>query len=238
MHRFVHAPLPAGSALSEVLELSDEESRHARGVLRLRVGEAVELLDGAGTVAAGVVAESGRVVRVKLSTMHRVAPLRPRVCIACAMPKGPRAADMVNQLSQLGVDELVPLRCERSVVDPGQGKVDRLGRAAVQSAKQCGRAWFMTVTEPMDFHRALELPGARRLLALAGGAELTTGDGADLRIFIGPEGGFTAGETQAAMHAGCVPVSLGPFVLRIETAAVAAAAILRRSAVAGASGGE
>ncbi len=239
MHRF-HFPHPVQPGTT--VELDRDESHHAARVLRLAIGDAVELLDGCGHVACGSIASLGRGVRVSIAQVAAAPPPSPRIDIASAIPKGPRADAMVEQLSQLGVNRLIPLRSRRSVVDPRDTKIEKFQRAAIESAKQCGRAWFMQVDQPTDFASLL---GAKdhgvRLLADPGGTAMIAADAfsgatpgvdagtsrnlASALILIGPEGGFTDEERAEAIAAGCLPWSLGPHILRIETAAVAAAAV-------------
>lgn len=243
MHRF-HVPHLAASpglasvagesVLSDLLiELGKEESHHAAKVLRLRVGEAVALFDGAGLTAQGVIERLGSRVAVRLHSAGRVLPLLPSIDVAVALPKGARADVMIEQLSQLGCDRIIPLRTRRSIVDPRETKLDRFARAAIESAKQCGRAHVMTITPPMNLGPALwkeshdlrliASPIARINPLLEG--RLRTAQ--RVLILIGPEGGWAEEELVDAEAAGCEPWSLGPHVMRIETAATTAVAVAR-----------
>ena len=156
-----------------VCRLDAEESRHARKVLRLAAGAAVELFDGEGRLAEAViesVAPSG--VDCRVTAVRRVTPAGPWLTLATAVPKGPRAVEMVNQLAQLGVNRWVPLACDRSVVEPAKtassaprkrrrsrgtdeatptgrgGQLARYERAALAAAKQSGRPTLMQIGEP------------------------------------------------------------------------------------------
>lgn len=223
-------------APSHPLVLEPDQARHAAEVLRLGRGDAVVLFDAAGRVAEATldrveprrVTAAVRVVRV----MPRV---RPELQLAVALPKGPRGQDMVNQLVQLGVDRLTPLRSERATVAPRSGKLERWERVVLEACRQARRPWRMTIDEPRGLDAVLAEQAELKLLSSPGGAAL-----ADLRgriaaaervlVLIGPEGGWSAGELAAAASAGCVAWWLGPHVMRIETAAAAAAAILRHAA--------
>jgi 16S rRNA (uracil1498-N3)-methyltransferase len=137
---------------------------------------------------------------------------------------------MVNQISQLGVDELVPLRTARSIVDPRDKKLDRFRKAAVESAKQCGRDHVMAIADTADLTTALSRPCDMKLLADPAGDPLPSLDKAgDVLVLIGPEGGWTDDERQQAQAGGCATWRFAAHVLRIETAAAAAAAIVRSS---------
>lgn len=226
----------SAESLSDVtVELSVEESKHARRVLRLREGDAVELFDGCGRVATGRIVGEDRAVRVALESARREARASPWIELCVAMPKGSRADGMVDQLSQLGADRLLPLRSSRSVVDPRPGKLERFRKTAIESAKQCGRAWVMEIGETTDYQTALATEEGTLLLLADRDGEAMDADrtrsavraAGCVRVLIGPEGGWTDEEAAAAREAGCLFWRLGPHVLRIETAAVAATALLR-----------
>lgn len=218
---------PSLAAHASVL-LDADESHHAAKVLRLRAGEPVLLLDGAGGMAEAVVeAVSAKEVACRTGEVVRHPAPACRLTIFCAIPKGPRAEDMVDQLTQLGCDRFVPLVCERSVVDPREGKVEKFRRAAREACKQAMRPHLMEVGEPLSLAAALAAPAAKRLIADPRGGAGPRMLEADTALFIGPEGGFTDGELAAAEAAGAERWRFSPHVLRIETAAAAACAILR-----------
>lgn len=229
---------PSGQTAS----LDPEQLHHARRVLRLNDGDAVEVFDGAGLVGVGTLAGG----RVRVESLRWHAPVTPRIEVAAATPKGGHADDMAVMLSQLGADRLIPLRSERSVVDPREGKLQRLRRAMVESARQCKRPYVMEVGPTSTLESVLEAGHALRLigapsitqavgttrgpLASGGPTEALPPRGtpvADVLVLIGPEGGWTEMELLLAERAGARRWSLGPNVLRIETAACAAVAVLR-----------
>lgn len=248
--------LPSADTRGALLVYLDlDESRHARKVLRLEPGEVVGLLDGCGRVGTGVLGECGKgqAAEVRVTSYRLVPPTRPAIDLAAAVPKGDHADEMLASLSQLGVTRLIPLRTQRSIVDPRPKKLDKFNRAAMQSAKQCGRAWLMeiapvaTLGEVLAEQHELRLiaaaperePGAAAGPGAAGagvpGAGPTSGPPIEARlraaervlILIGPEGGWTPEELEEAGRAGAVRWTLGPHVMRIETAAAAAAAVVR-----------
>ena len=227
MIRRVHIPsLHAGR-----LSLPTAEAHHVRDVLRLTVGEPLELFDAAGGTAAGrVAAVSPAGVDVDVST---VAPAdRPAVAltVAAAVPKGDRADWMVEKLGELGVARFVPLAAARSVVLPGgRNKIERWARIAVESAKQCRRPGVMAVEAVTPLAEVLRgEPG----WVLSTGADtvpaarLAPSAGTTLTVLVGPEGGWTPDELAACRSAGWTAAGLGSTVLRVETAAVAVAAVV------------
>lgn len=224
----------AASPTCQTATLPDQESTHARRVLRVRSGEQVELFDGRGRVARGQVMDVGKVVTVRIDSVRDVPRTLPTITIATAIPKGSRAEDMVNQLSQLGVDTFVPMLCDRSEGSIRDNKLQRFERIAIESAKQCGRAWLMEIGEPQPFSRMMEADADLRLFADAGRCDaIHWREGiarmASITALIGPEGGWTDNERAAASRGEFQSWSVSPNVLRIETAAVAAAALLREA---------
>ena len=217
------------------VRLGPDQSRHALRVLRLKAGDAVQLLDGRGTVAQACIAseQAGQVVCGVVSVRSH-APVLPRLTVATAVPKGPRGDAMANDLAQLGADVWVPMRTRRSVVHPGEPKLDRYRKASAEAAKQCGRPWWMQVAPLTPFEQVLTAHAEAGLRLLADPAgEPTSAVAHGLAgvetavVLIGPEGGFTDEEKQAARHAGFVSWRFAEHVLRVETAGAAAVAVLR-----------
>lgn len=212
--------------------LGDEDARHARKVLRLETGDTVEVFDGVGNVATGRIGPMGREVSLEILERRAVPPLCPVVDLAVAFPKGSRADVLAEKASELGADCLIPLLTERTVVEPRENKLHRMERVAVESAKQCGRAWVMRIEEPTELAKLLaEANHDVKLIAdTAEGVQVLPTLSAANRVIvlIGPEGGWSDSERLAAKSAGFAAWRLGPNVLRVETAAMAALAILRR----------
>lgn len=226
--------------LHERVPVTGEEAHHAVRSKRLEVGEAVELFDGRGATAAGVVEsitrptkQSGFMVTVEIRDRQVVPASKPRIEVFAAPPKGDRLEMMIDQLSQVGADEYVPLLAERTVVEPRTGKMERLRRVALESMKQCGRAWTMEIGDPVELRAVVEdsarESGVITLVADAGGVRLESCVRAGIadsviRVIVGPEGGLSPEELAMCREHGVRSMSLGAHVLRIETAAVVAAA--------------
>jgi len=237
--RFLCRPLTAADPepADARVTLDADESHHALRVLRLGEGDAVELFDGVGqTAQATLVGRAGGRAVCRLQSTAAAPPPRPHLTVAVALPKGPRAEDLANQLAQLGVDTLVPLACDFGVVKVKPNKLERLGRAALAAAKQCGRAHLMRIAPPLSVdaaaaqaaaatHARLLHPDAAAWPPAALAADLAAAE--DVWLLVGPEGGFSDGELAAARRHGVPHWRLGPHVLRIETAATAAAALIR-----------
>jgi len=215
------AALPPGSDLL----IDGDEANHAARVKRLRPGEPITLLDGRGTVAEADLlrAEAGKraLLELRIRTVHRVGPVRPAVEVWCPPPKGERLETLIEQLSQVGVASWRPLRTARAERDTF--RAEKLERIAIESAKQCARAWIIAIGPWTDLAEAL--PDPRVVLADAGGSPATPA-AADTVLLLGPEGGWTPDELEQARGAGRSTLRFGPHTMRIETAAVAGAACL------------
>jgi 16S rRNA (uracil1498-N3)-methyltransferase len=214
--------------------LDPTQARHARDVLRLEDGTPVELFDDSGAIASGTLLIRGHkdvAVRVERITAPD-SPTGPRLTIASAIPKGERADWMVEKLSELGVAKFIPLATERSVVKPeGKNKYERWARIATESAKQSRRAGVMRIEELRPVRNATaDAPSAFYLSTAPGAvplADVLAGPSQpdELTLLIGPEGGWTEDETEWFESAGIRGVKLTATTLRVETAAIAAAAI-------------
>ncbi len=229
--RFYSAPLPeSGPCL-----LEGPEAHHLMHVLRIAAGEVVELFDGRGlVVTANVVAVRKRDVELNVVTARREAVPAREVILATAVPKGDRFDWLIEKATELGVTRIVPLITARSSVDPRDGKLDKLRQTVIAACKQCGRnhllelsavtAWSDFVMDEFSNRAAFiahpSLDSTDFTIELTGFSEQPS-----LLFAIGPEGGFTDEEVALAIRCGAKPLRLGSLVLRIETAAIALAAL-------------
>ena len=198
--------------------LNPDDQHHLARVLRLRAGESVSTSDGQGRwrncrfVSADVLEPD-----TEIETVERVVP---EITIGFALPKGDRPEWIVQKLTEIGVDHVVVLHAERSVVRWGPDRAERniakLVKVAREASMQSRRVWLPTVSGPL---RADQVIGEAVSLAEPDGDALTL---AATTVLIGPEGGWTPNELNiTASH-----VSLGKSILRVETAALVAAANL------------
>lgn len=228
-NRFHIANLPeSGTATLDGLE-----AHHLLHVLRASKGDIVELFDGAGLVAQAEIVVTGRRdvdLRV-LESRREDAPAR-QIVIGTAVPKGDRFDWLIEKATELGVTRIVPLVTQRSVVDPRDSKLDKLRQTVIAACKQSGRNHLLElspVTPWADFVRDT-LANCTSFIAHPGPDDhqmsaALIGAASAVAFGIGPEGGFTDDEVALALANNVTPVSLGPLILRIETAAVALAAI-------------
>jgi len=242
MHRFYIAP---ENWNTDALVLRDSEVHHARDVLRLEPGERVVVFNGRGHE---VTAEIKKVTReeIQLRKLHeaRVPPLPCQIALAQAIPKGRNMDLIVQKAVELGAAEIAPIVSDRTIVHlenkEAARKQAKWQQVAIEAAKQCGQNWLPTVRKPRklaDFFDA----GASLQLRLIGSLQ---SDATHLKtvlaeyerehqarptsvlMCIGPEGDFTPAELNLARSYGCRPITLGPIILRVETAAIYCLSVL------------
>ena len=210
------------------VRIDGPEAHHLGTVRRIRAGESVCLFNGDGHEYPGTIVEvTRRDVVVELT--ERRSPIRENrfaLHIATALPKGDRAQFLVEKLTELGVASLTPLVTERTIVQPREGKMDKLERYVIEASKQCGRNVLMRIDPPRKWADLIcdtSLPILRFVAHPESESSQDTEEGERI-VAIGPEGGLTDAEVAQAIEAGWRRLSLGPRILRIETATMAVAA--------------
>lgn len=218
--------------------LDGDEARHLCQVLRARRGDPVTVFDGRGRRAEARIADVARDrVELELSEISLRPPPVPAITLAIGIPKGKTMDLVVQKAVELGVAAIQPLVTRNTVVQPGDGKATRWIRTALEACKQCGLDTLPAVADPVpvDAWLASEAAdhGLRLIASLARGARPLRDtlrehpSPAAVTLLVGPEGDFTETETDAAIRRGFLPITFGPIVLRVETAALAGLAALR-----------
>ncbi len=221
---------------AERITLDVGESHHALNVLRLAAGDDVELFDGRGGVADGVISGTARGgVTVDMRSRRQAdAPAGLKVKLAFAEPKGKRLDWLLEKATELAAAAIQPVIFERSVAGGESEKMSDSKRRrwldhCISAAKQCGLDFLPELCEPVSLASLIAEAGPSpgivgvcetRGLRLPEAIEQYTG-GQSVTILVGPEGGMTESELAAAVDAGFKPVRLGATTLRIETAAIA-----------------
>lgn len=209
--------------------LTGADAHHLAAVRRFAIGDSVTLFNGDGAEYPAEVIAVGK-KQVTLTVLRREQVNREvpfPVVVASALPKGDRADYLIEKLVEVGATRFVPLVTGRAVVIPKEGTVAKLERGVIEASKQCGRNVLMPVEpacELAEFVRRTDLPPLRLLLHTADGSGPPKPDAGGVVFAVGPEGGFTPGEVADAVANGWRVASFGPRVLRVETAAVVAAA--------------
>ncbi len=213
---------------------ADSEAHHLLHVMRAAVGDRVVLFDGSGWEFDASVARMGR-REVELEIVDRRQVDREaavNLTLAVPLPKGDRSRWLVEKAVELGVAQIVPLITARSTGGKEKG-VEKLDRFVIEASKQCGRNRLLQIAEPCRFDELLHTApaAAQRWLAHPTGPTVAPSTfaqdaGGAVLVALGPEGGFSDDEVASAAAAQWRVVSLGPRILRVETAALALAAKL------------
>lgn len=242
MHRFFVEP---DQIIGSAAVISGSDAHHINDVLRLCPGKRIIICDGDGYEYTGEIIKAGKdevAARIVLVMKSRSEP-PVRVILAQGMPKKAETLEMVIQkATELGVCRLVPLISERTVVRPKEEKLEkrwtRWNRIALEAAKQSRRAKVPVVDFPCTLKEFLDSVSRDTLCLIPYEMEKSVGIREALEweaskgfnrpvvIIIGPEGGFSPGEVDEARRAGAVPVSMGPRILRTETAGITALGIV------------
>ena len=236
MHRFY---LPPAHRRSDGLRLEGREAHHALQVLRVKPGERVAVLDGAGSEFLCTV-EASTKSSLDLAVVEKKSAPAPvcAITLLVAIPKGKIIEGIIQKAVELGAHRIVPLLTERVVTqldDEGaESKREKWQQVAIEAIKQCGAAWLPEVVAPQTIGEFL-VHGERPEFTLVGSLqtqrrhprewfqEFRAAYGRTPRtagVWIGPEGDFTLSELQVIEAAGAKPITLGPLTLRVETAAI------------------
>jgi len=234
--------VPPGEIYGDRAVIKGDQAHHLVSVLRKKPGDDIVVFDGEGTECAARILRIGRdlvVARVHRKEVHDKAG-RPAVALYAAVPKGRKFDLIVEEATELGADSITPLLTERTVVKLEDhnipAKLDRWRRITVAAAKQCRRSTLPQLNWPVDFSDAVQdIPeSAFPILACSSGSSLPLQDvladiapsHKEIRVYIGPEGGFSPQEIETARNTGMRLASLGGNILRTETAALASLSVI------------
>jgi 16S rRNA (uracil1498-N3)-methyltransferase len=217
--------------LDDRITVDGDDGHHLQRARRVRPGEIVTAADGYGRwrVFRVAAADKGRVDLQALTDLAHEPPLLPRLTVACSLTKGEKPELVVQKLTELGADRILLVEAARSVVRWGDDKVapafERLQRVAREAGAQSRRARVPVVDGPVSASEVASM-GGLVLAAVDGvpGSELPAPAGGEWVVAVGPEGGFDPDELAGFDHA--PRLAVGPYVLRAETAAIAATAAL------------
>ncbi len=247
MRRFF---LPDVDEKTERAEVTGDEFKHLKRVLRLRAGDRIAVFNGRGVELSGHLETVGlKQAVVAFDRVTRLAGESPlRITLLQGLVKSEKPELIIQKSVELGLDAVVFFTAERSVAGrggrgkkasdgPTAKKLERLERVAIEAAKQCGRSELPEIFIARDINGAIALAPPEdsiRLIFLETdeAMPLTTllaagAKSGGVTVLVGPEGGFTPGEAATALEAGFAPAGLGPRILRAETAAIAAVSIVQ-----------
>ncbi len=221
----------ANEAVDGRVTIDGDEFHHIVRVMRYRAGDELEVINGRGRLTVGrIEAVGGRSLQVVVQRAEDFPPPPPRVIIAPSLTKGHAMNWMIEKLSEMGVDEIRPLLCERTDVAWSAAQLRRWEKIAAQSLKVNRRYWLTRILPPVApaalIAAAAALP-AKVLLDIAADRKLSPPSAFPVLAVVGPPGDFTAAERQLFRAAGFLPALVNDAILKTETAALAVAAILK-----------
>ena len=236
LHRFF-----VDGALAEgTVRITGSDLRHLRDVLRMREGDEIAVVDGVSKQAVATLTAVGP--SEALATVSRPLPdiFEPDVTLIQGLSRGPKMDLVMQKVTEIGIRRITPVVMKRSVVrlDPVERweRADRWRKIVAEAAKQSQRATVPTVDEPVEFEQLDHLLHALDVVLVPWEESAHTGIGEALRaagatgttkvgVVIGPEGGMETAEVDRLIETGAVPVTLGPTILRTETAGIVAVAL-------------
>jgi len=224
------------------LALDPGETHHALDVLRMKAGDRATVFNGAGAEATVefTKVEKSRIELRKIQ-VSKTLPLSCEITLGQAIPKGKNMDLIIEKATELGAAAIAPLLSERTVVRADEGealaKRDKWQRVAIEAAKQSGQNWLPRVGKPMspkEFFAQSDKYDLMLIASLQPGAvsvKQAIAEHAPKRprsvlVLVGPEGDFTPAEINLAKNHGCRPITLGPIILRTETAAIYCLSVL------------
>src|SRR6266481_747851 len=243
MHRFYISP---ENWSPDALALTGSEAHHARDVLRMKRRDKLVLFNGRGREITAEIVDLGDEIRLRKLHEAETPPLQCRIVLAQAIPKGKNMDLIMQKAVEIGAAEIAPIISDRTIVqidsESAAQKQSKWQQIAVEAAKQCGQNWLPRVHAP---RKLLELfsaaaaesfdlqligslqPGARHLKqVLADYSNEHQHPPRSVLMLVGPEGDFTPAELALARRNGCQPITLGPIILRVETAAIYCLSVL------------
>jgi 16S rRNA (uracil1498-N3)-methyltransferase len=217
---------------SNKITLNVDETRHLRDVLRLKIGEKIQVFDGKGKELLCEI-ESIEKKQTILQIIEEVLPKSPEsdlnLCLGVAILKGEKFDLIVQKAVELGVEKIVPILTKRC--DAKSVRLDRLERIILEATKQCGRAKLLQIAETQEFNKFIETSEGTKLLFSErfGESFSTIKPSKKIVALIGSEGGWEDSEIESAKQKGFQIITLGGRILRAETAVISIASLLQHN---------
>lgn len=241
MHR-VYIPIISKTCETVILE-DPQEIHHLKDVMRIKTGQTVQLFNGKGYNGEGIIEEiTSKKVLIKTIKVFEETLELPLLILACAIPKKGKFETIIEKSTELGVDEIIPLRTKNAEVkfkaEKSDLKMQRFQKIAMNAAKQSKRTTIPVIHPMTDFKKVISELLKRSVVLIPSLTENrkkliptlgNLGSPSVISFLIGPEGDFSREEYNLAHESGCLPVSLGKTILKVETAAITSIAVTRLS---------
>ncbi len=227
MHTFY---VPTANHDEDTVELTGEENHHLRNVLRLEPNHVVRIIDGKGSVyTAKVHRITHETTTAHIITREYYEKKTPLLLLFQGIPKNDNMELILQKTTELGVSKIIPMSTSRTLQKPSEKRYKRWGRIVISATKQCRRTWLPILCKVSNFEECLNMLPRDTLPLILWEEEKkqhiksvlrSNAQVAAVAFFIGPEGGFSEKEVNAAESKGCIPVTIGSNTLRAETAAL------------------
>jgi 16S rRNA (uracil1498-N3)-methyltransferase len=230
-------------AIGDEIVIAGEEAHHIIRVLRLGPGHSVSISDGKSVESLGVISDidiRDTKIKIRILDQNKSKETKPFITLLQALPKGEKFDWIIQKITELGVSKIIPVITQRTIVNilPSklERRMERWNKIAIEAAKQSLRMDIPQIGELSTFDASLREVEKHHLsiipweqekeLSIRKALKSIDGTVTKVAVFIGPEGGFSPEEVKKAKEMGAVSVSLGPRILRTETAAIAVCSIL------------
>ncbi len=226
-------------SVNKIILADKEQVHHLKDVLRLKPQDKLTVFDEQGNEYTCRIDKITEKVSLVIQAQKKPQKNKMKITVACAIPKKSKFDEIVDKLTQLGVDKIIPLQTQRVVVKLEKNKKIsrriRWEKIALSAAQQSQRNTLPVIAPVQEMREALSQAGNYdlKLIPHLSGRRKTLREifvkrkARNILIFIGPEGDFTPEEVRMAINAGCIPVTLGDTVLRVDTAAMAIVSFIR-----------
>ena len=228
MHTFYVPPIQINENIATI---TGSEQHHLRNVLRLELGDTIRIIDGKGSVCIGKIFEiNAESTDTRILSYEFHVSNAPSLTLFQALPKNDKMELILQKTTELGVTRIVPMSTERSLQKPSENRCERWHRIVLSATKQCKRARLPELHEVQEFDVCLNMIQKYALSLIFWENEKQQHIKTVLKektkvesiaFLVGPEGGFTDKEVNAAIEKGCIPLTIGSNILRTETAAIA-----------------
>ena len=235
--------LPQKMEKGELIELTGDNFRYIKNVLRLRVHEPLALFGYQGHEYSGKVEEfAPDSILIRIKSVQKISVPDVRITLAQALPKGDKMEFIIQKATELGVGTIIPFHSLRTIPriegEKARNRVNRWRKIALEASRQSGRGDIPQVDEIGSFHEIIQKAGPNYLKMIFWEAESGLGikevlrsgqyaDKQDFFLIVGPEGGLSGEEVTEAVAMGFISVSLGVRVLKVETASLAILSIIQ-----------